>query len=42
MVRHAVHATRKVMMKDNKSSIVKKTLDEESLKEGVHENLILS
>ena len=31
-VRRAAHATRKVMMKDPKSSVVNKTLDEESVK----------
>ena len=32
MVRHAVHATGKLTMKDTKSLAVKKTLDEESIK----------
>ena len=31
-VRHTAHATRKVMMKDAKSLMLKKTLDEESIK----------
>ena len=32
MVRHAVHKTRKVTMKDSKTLTVKKTIDEENIK----------